>query len=278
MKLILYFLTNPISLFWYLSLNGVYRYALKTLLRFDVKNAASIAKKIAQQKDSEISFSYKNRQIFMRNEIGVIYYMTEGIRKLEKMVNNVKLPPNATVIDAGGNVGLFSLLLKERFPDAKIMVIEPSETLLPILRKNLKPWNTDITFCEKALTEKVGTIKFFVNRDAEQTNSIDKDAIRPFVENDDNIDEILVPTIDLKSLIEQSGLSQVDLLKLDIQGAELEVLKSSINEFHRIKELLVEISFVAEQSIQLCGFITNHYPKTRIVGEVKMGADIVFSK
>ena len=277
LDLIFHFLKNPASLFRYLLLGKKYRYTLKTLLLYQIPGAASLAKKIIQQAEEEIAFMYKGHQIFMRNEIGAVQYMTDGIRKLDNLVNKIELPVNATVIDAGGNVGLFSLFVKQRFPDAKIIVIEPSEKLIPILKKNLQRWN-DITFIEKALTEKVGSIIFYINKRAEQTNSTDFNALLPFIDDENDVTEIEVATVDLASVIKDFELPKVDLLKLDIQGGEYNVLQSSVDSFSKINAILAEVSFISEDNVQLCGLLTQHYPKSSILGEVKMGADILFSR
>ena len=45
------------------------------------------------------------------------------------------------IIDAGANIGLFSILLKNRFPEAKIICIEPDKENCEVLKKNLSPYN-----------------------------------------------------------------------------------------------------------------------------------------
>lgn len=128
------------------------------------------------------------------------------------------------------------------------------------------------------MTEQSGTAKFFINKNAEQTNSLDYGAVKPFIKSNNDIEIVEVETINLSELLEEFNIPKIDLLKLDIQGSEYPVLKTSQKLFSRIKKLLIEVSFISEDSVQLCGFITNHYPKSKVMGEVKMGADILFEK
>lgn len=150
MRLIIHFIKNPISLLWCLLLGGRYRYSLKNLLRHHIAKASDIAKKIVKENSLEINFDYKGQKIFMRNEIGAVYYMTEGIKKLDKLVSRIELSENATVIDVGGNIGLFSLFLLQKFPNTRIILLEPSSKLQGILEKNLANFRQNINNCSKS--------------------------------------------------------------------------------------------------------------------------------
>jgi len=278
MNLLLHFISNPISLFRYLTLDGKYRFNLKQFLKYNFKNASRISKKISKKESETVDFTFKGETITMRNEPGAVYYITEGVEKLYKLVSQIELPPNATIIDAGGNVGLFSYFLKKRYPDAKVIIIEPSKSLIPIIKKNLEKWEKDITIIPKALTDKDGIVTFFINKGAEQTNSIDINAVTPFAKKNEDIIQYDVPSITLTSVIKEHHLSKVDLLKLDIQGSEYSVLQSSIDTFKMIDSMLVEICFVMDDSVDLCAFVANHYPKNKVIGEVTMGGDVLFSR
>ncbi len=51
------------------------------------------------------------------------------------------LPTNPCVIDAGANIGLFSLLIKQQFPQASIYTFEPSPLHFQLCQLNLKKFN-----------------------------------------------------------------------------------------------------------------------------------------
>lgn len=278
MSLLPYFFKKPAAFYRYLTLGGRYRYSLKILLRSKIRHADFIAKSIVKGEKGIVELDYKGQQIFMKTENGAVFYMTQGIQKLDKLVSQISLPKNATVIDAGGNVGLFSLFLLRKFPDAKIILIEPSEDLQPILRKNLAAYTRNVTFVKKALTNQNGTTIFYINKNAEQTNSTDFAAVQPFIQNKSEVTEVEVETVTLETLLKNHTIDKIDLLKLDIQGGEFSVLQNSVNLFSHIEKLLIEVSFLTEDNVKLCGFVNAHYPKSKVLGEVKMGADILFER
>jgi FkbM family methyltransferase len=277
-KLITTFLKNPSAFYNYLSKGGNYRYALKQFLKFNITNAAELSKQIIEQKNKVISFHYKGEEILMKNEDGGIYYITQGVEKLEAVVNKLSLPKNATVVDAGGNVGLFSYFLKKRFPDSKILIVEPGIELLPIIRKNLSKWESDITIIPKALANKNGTITFYISENSAQLNSIFYEAVAPIVKDKAHIRKETVPCITLSDLLKENNIKKLDLLKIDIQGGEYPVLKNNPSEMQKINSLLAEVSFLTEDNVQLCALLSEYFPKSKVLGEVKMGADILFSK
>lgn len=277
-NLLLYLLTHPLALFRYITLDGKYRYALKNLLRGNIKNSNSIAYQIVSKSNEPISIEYKGEKISFRNEIGAVFYMTKGIQKLEKLVDNIQLNSPKVLLDAGGNIGLFSYFFKKRFPNTKVYIIEPSLDLLPIIKQNLAPWENDVIIIPKALSAKSGTVTFFINKKAAQTNSMHREAVTPFIDNSSDIIEEKVECTTLKDILVNNNITKVDLLKIDIQGGEYPTLSKSIPQLEKISKILAEVSFLTEDNVQLCALLSENYSNSQVLGEVKMGADILFSK
>ncbi|RWA06966.1 hypothetical protein EKO27_g8138, partial [Xylaria grammica] len=48
------------------------------------------------------------------------------------------LPEAPFVVDAGANIGMFSLFVKQKFPAAKVLAFEPAPETYSILRRNLE--------------------------------------------------------------------------------------------------------------------------------------------
>ncbi|RYG31009.1 MAG: FkbM family methyltransferase, partial [Chitinophagaceae bacterium] len=46
-----------------------------------------------------------------------------------------------TIVDAGANIGLFSVLMKSRFPESTIIAIEPDQLNFELLEKNISSYN-----------------------------------------------------------------------------------------------------------------------------------------
>src|SRR4029450_1012734 len=71
-------------------------------------------------------------------------FIFDEIFNSEKYVaNGITFTENATVIDAGANIGLFSIYVKQRVPHAHIVAIEPIPDIVSVLEENLR----DLSAC-----------------------------------------------------------------------------------------------------------------------------------
>jgi FkbM family methyltransferase len=127
------------------------------------------------------------------------------------------------VIDGGAHLGLFSLYVKQRYPQARIIAFEPDDHAFALMTANLQA-----SHCGQVHTIKSGlynqntTLRF-------TSDGADGGAIKA-----DGSLEIQV--VKLSDYITED----VDYLKLNIEGAELEVLEEIEPKLHRIKELCLE--------------------------------------
>ncbi len=145
---------------------------------------------------------------------------------------------NPYIIDAGANIGMSVIYFKQLYPHAEIVAFEPDKTIAKYLHQNIASFGlTDVTVIEKALWNEETTLRFF---------SEGADGGRVAVANDQhNIIEI--PTTRLHDYINRP----VDLLKIDIEGAELTVLEDCKDLLHYVKHLFVEYHSFAGQPQQL---------------------------
>jgi FkbM family methyltransferase len=112
------------------------------------------------------------------------------------------------IIDCGGNIGLSAIWFLMNYPECKITVFEPDANLAEIIRKNLKSagYNPDICI-QKAVWVKDGEIGF--DGSGNDRGKISLSSVQ------------MVETIDLASFLPV----KTELLKLDIEGAEYEVIE-----------------------------------------------------
>jgi len=136
------------------------------------------------------------------------------------------LPGIRTVLDIGANRGQFALFARERFAGATIHMFEPVAAAAATARRVVPT----ATMHEIALGSSDGTIEFHVHADSDQSSVL-------AVEGATAID---VPVARLDSL----GLrieSRV-LLKMDVQGFELDVLRGASGIIERVDQVLCEVS------------------------------------
>ena len=132
---------------------------------------------------------------------------------------------NPIIIDGGGHIGLSTLYFKWIPPNARITIFEPDAISLEMLRKNISENNLeDIKIVESGLYSKDGKVDFIANQtDASKITDVGNQEIQ--VER-----------------LSKYVTSEVDFMKLNIEGSELEVLKDleQSGKLKQIKEMCIE--------------------------------------
>lgn len=159
-----------------------------------------------------------------------------------------------TIIDGGAWVGNTSKSYSDIFVGGRIFAFEPFPDSYKKLASNTGKFD-NITTIEQALAAKTGEVKFHSNRN-ETTNSLLSSTLgtdsKDYMRETDNV--INVSTISLDDFCNQNDLSEIDFLKMDLQGAELEALKGAqkLLKQGKIKCIYSEIWF--QQQYQDCPF------------------------
>lgn len=136
------------------------------------------------------------------------------------------------IIDAGANVGFSSLWFSKQFPKAKITAIEPEETNFNLLVDNIK-YHEKITAIKAALWCDL-TPLIIANKKADSWafRTVKADI------NDDN----QIQTVSILSVIKNYNLKGIDILKIDIEGAEYELFETNAEVWLPfVKMLMIEV-------------------------------------
>ncbi len=137
------------------------------------------------------------------------------------------------IIDCGGNIGFATLFFKSMFPKARITTIEPSPASFEVLERNLKANGmTDVDARRLAVSGKRGTLDFYIDP-AQPTSA------RSSTKRERGGQQLLqVEAVPLSELIDEP----IDYLKLDIEGAEMEVIPelARSGKLQMIRELAIE--------------------------------------
>jgi FkbM family methyltransferase len=123
-----------------------------------------------------------------------------------------------TLVDIGANVGLYSLFVASRTKQARILAIEPQPGILDRLRFNLAA-NPDVavTVLPIALADRDGTIELLLDTSDSGGTHINKQTDRGMAARPNAVS---VPCRTLAGVIAEAGMTKVDALKIDVEGAE----------------------------------------------------------
>ncbi|KAI0146300.1 FkbM family methyltransferase [Xylariaceae sp. FL1272] len=151
------------------------------------------------------------------------------------------LPADAFIVDAGANIGLFSLYMKSKYPQSRILAVEPAPNNFNMLTKNLElhgvAQGVETHQCALGSTDGEGVLTFYPNLPGNSTLVPDiRNKQRPFMARIVGADKverlyggaqaINVPVKRLSHVLKDcQGVSRIDLLKIDVEGVELEVLE-----------------------------------------------------
>jgi FkbM family methyltransferase len=149
-------------------------------------------------------------------------------------------PEARTIVDLGANIGLASRWLLERFPQARIVSVEPERGNVGVLRHNLAPFAERASVIDACVGARARRVSLVTSgrEDAHSMRDVAHGA-----------DTDVVTMSDVLSVL---GSDRVDLLKCDIEGAESELFESSAAWISGVGVLAVEChgAFTAQRLLE----------------------------
>ena len=144
------------------------------------------------------------------------------------------------IVDAGANIGQFARAAAETYPEARIMAFEPLPDVAATLRANLADCER-VDVREAALGRESGTVAMRRNEysPASSILRLRDDAVDSFDLREGGL--VDVPLVTLDQELGGRELAQPLLVKLDLQGYELEALRGATATLARTRYVLVEI-------------------------------------
>jgi len=177
----------------------------------------------------EIGYTNKEEFNILKDEI------------FNKEIYNVTINPGVTsptIFDLGAHIGLSVLYFKIKYPNSRIVAFEPNSNIFPILQENMECNNlTNVELHNTALGSKDEVRTFYIDNsgnNAFSTGGFNKDAWN----GTQTTTKIKVKCEQLSKYIAE----EIDILKMDIEGAETEVIKELIenDKLKYVKNILIE--------------------------------------
>lgn len=210
------------------------RHLAKLLLKPDYRNTYFTLKKLRQ------SPRYQIKQVKLKNQILTLADAASFVFMYEEIFENQIYRFNSDrqtprIIDGGANIGLSVLYFKSLYPNAEIIAFEPDEKIFKILETNVlnSSHSSSIHLIQKALWNQDTTLTF--SSEGADAGRIEKDVTEHR--------SIQIPAVSLRPYLQEL----TDFLKLDIEGAELEVVQDCKDLLCNVQHLFIEYhSFVGK--------------------------------
>jgi len=141
------------------------------------------------------------------------------------------------VVDLGANIGLASVFFGLRYPRAKIFSIEPEENNFALLVANTMALGDRVQARHAAVWVRDGLIN--LHTEGEDGSSLGEWGVQ--VSEMTSESSCMTKCFKLPTLLDQAGINKVDILKIDIEGAELELFSNGTDEWlQRIGLIIIE--------------------------------------
>lgn len=136
--------------------------------------------------------------------------------------DSLNLPETAnTIVDLGANIGLSALFFLKKYPNAHIIAVEPDTVNFEFMKRNLEDYSNHVALLQAAIWPSDGVVSFVEHDESNEglgawgyrTETLTEGA------------EASVSAISIPTLMNQFSMDFIDILKVDIEGAEYELFE-----------------------------------------------------
>lgn len=165
-----------------------------------------------------------NFSVNIGDHLGCDLYYGMFNEQSEYALFNALIRPGDVVVDAGANIGLYSLLGALRSgPTGKVVAFEPAQQALVLLKDNISANKMDsqISMLPICLGSHNGSTSFYEAEQSSFSGMIDtgRSAV-------DNVREVPVRRLD--DVLSEMGIPEIAFIKVDVEGAEAQVLEGAM--------------------------------------------------
>lgn len=159
-----------------------------------------------------------------------IYTLAEVFRERQYDLDTTPAPA-PFVIDAGANVGFATLWFLGRYPGARVHCFEPAPGNLELLRHNVGN-RPDVVINAAALGRDAGRLELHLAASA---------AMHSLKDEGTGEGTVGVDVVNLAAYLDDANIDRVDVLKLDVEGSELDVLEGMERRLDRVHIIVGEL-------------------------------------
>jgi FkbM family methyltransferase len=147
------------------------------------------------------------------------------------------IQPGATVIDVGGNIGLYSRFFSRLAgPKGRVFVFEPNPENVEVIRRNTRGAgyrNVEVVW--SAVSDRDGTAALHISP-GHSNHSL----IAGYTQA---VATVEVPTVKIDTFLRERGIDRVDFIKTDTEGADFLAIEGMRGTIGRLPELIMLVEY-----------------------------------
>ncbi len=213
--------------------------SLRSVLRLRDYELRSARGELAEGRNLELRMKRPVPAVVSLREVGSdILTFNEVIREQVYKSILAKLARCETIIDLGANIGLATLYFAGHYPRARVLAVEPNPPTYKILAANLKSL-VEVGRCRTLKAAVWGSEKRLVADDRSKADGAHYSAFAAR-EAGGGRDGETMQGLPITRIIADSGFERIDLLKVDIEGAEVELFKDDLDWLKQVAAVAIE--------------------------------------
>lgn len=152
---------------------------------------------------------------------------------INRHYGQIPIEKAGTIIDCGANIGLSCAYFLYRYPNARLIAIEPDPVNYKLCTSNLSSFGRRVDVLQAAVWGKSMPMK--VNSDNIGTWASTVEAAKGGSDS-------IIEGLDIPSILQRYAIEYVDILKIDIEGAEMDVFSAeNLDWIDRVKCFQIEL-------------------------------------
>lgn len=171
------------------------------------------------------------------NNVAELFDLIYSILYFDQYGAGKFLQKDSVVIDAGANIGTFSILANHLAPNGKVYSFEPVKYTFELLRKNTVNYK-NVSSYNYGLGDKESEKKIFVYKDTTGGNVLeDSEVVEQRIREDfSGSEKIRITTID--KFVKENNINKVDFIKIDTEGYEARIIEGARETIKRFKPIM----------------------------------------
>jgi len=214
--------------------------SLRSVLRLRDYELRSARGEQVEGRNLELRMKQPVPALLSLREVGSdILTFNEVIREQVYRSILTKLRRCETVIDLGANIGLATLYFAGHYPRARVLAVEPNPPTYRILTANLKSL-VEAGRCRTLKAAVWGSEKQLVADERSKADGAHYSAFATREADGAQHGDETMQGFPITRIIADSGFARVDLLKVDIEGAEVELFKGDLDWLKQVGAIAIE--------------------------------------